>query len=117
MRTFFFGYFGGLFQFFPDLNDPPPLRGNSRKEEVVLCRLHIGHTYFTHGCVLKDEDPPWCHACDCLCSVRHFLIECVDLSLQREQYFTCDSLLALFKEVSLDKIFNFLKNVNLYHLI
>ena len=30
----------------------------NRQEEVILCRLRIGHTYATHGHILKGEDKP-----------------------------------------------------------
>ena len=36
---------------------------NSRKEEVVLSRLRIGHTYFSHSYILRQEDPPECTTC------------------------------------------------------
>ena len=47
-----------LFQIKPILGEWPP-----RKEEVVLSRLRIGHTYFSHSYILRREDPPECTAC------------------------------------------------------
>ena len=37
---------------------------NTRKEDTVLNRLHIGHSYFTHSFLLKKEEPPVCVACN-----------------------------------------------------
>ena len=37
-----------------------PTLSRSRKEEVVLSRLRIGHTYFSHSYILRREDPPEC---------------------------------------------------------
>ena len=37
---------------------------NNRKQETVLSRLHIGHTYTTHSHLVNGKDPPWCQACD-----------------------------------------------------
>ena len=38
-----------LFQIKPTLSEWPPGFRRSRKEEVVLSRLRIGHTYFSHS--------------------------------------------------------------------
>ena len=51
----------------------------SRKEEVVLSRLRIGHTYFSHSYILRRKNPPECTACQEVYSVRHVLINCIDL--------------------------------------
>ena len=32
----------------PKVDDPIPSHGRCRREETVLCRLHIGHTFLTH---------------------------------------------------------------------
>ena len=55
------------------LGEWPPGFRNSRKEEVVLSRLRIGHTYFSHSYILRQEDPPECKSMsgDLLCQT-HF---------------------------------------------
>ena len=60
-----------LFKVCSDLSVPLPSRVNNRKQESVLSRLHIGHTYLTHGWILRREDPPRCDKCDCPQSVLH----------------------------------------------
>ena len=45
----------------------------SRREEIVLARLRIGHTRVTHSCLLKREERPYCIGCDAPFTVRHFL--------------------------------------------
>ena len=47
-----------LFKIKPSLGVWPSGFRNSRKEEVVLSRLRIGHTYFSHSYILRQEDPP-----------------------------------------------------------
>ena len=89
----------------------------SRREEVVLSRLRIGHTYITHGYLLRRDDPPFCHACNQPFTVRHFLIECSDFKQTRDQYFDVPSLKDLFNSVSVSKIFNFLRTISLYDKI
>ena len=69
-----------LLQIKPTLGEWPPgcRTRRSRKEEVVLSRLRIGHTYFSHSYILRREDPPECTACQEIYSVRHVLIDCID---------------------------------------
>ena len=52
---------------------------NKRKENTVLNRLHIGHSYLTHSFILRKEEAPVCVACDVVLTVKHILIECADL--------------------------------------
>ena len=50
----------------------------SRREEIVLSRLRIGHTRLTHSFLLKREDKPQCIGCDTQLTVKHFLLDCID---------------------------------------
>ena len=59
------------FQIKPTLGGWPPGIRKSRKEEVVLSRLRIRHTYFPHSYISCREDPPECTACQEIYSVRH----------------------------------------------
>ena len=49
----------------------------SRREEI------IGHTDITHSYLLKQEQPPWCVGCHTSYSVKHLLIDCIDLTPKR----------------------------------
>ena len=51
---------------------------NARKENTVLNRLHIDHSYLTHSFILRKEAPV-CVACNVVLTVKHILIECADL--------------------------------------
>ena len=68
-----------LFQINPTVGDFYVWRGLSRREEIVITRVHIGHTYFTHSYLLKGEDIPWCIPCHCPDTVKHILLDCIDL--------------------------------------
>lgn len=81
---------------------------SSRKEETVLSRLHIGHTYVTHTFHLKGEEPPWCFACDQSFSLRHFMSECADLIEERETYFGSIPFKEIFKVYNGQHLFQFL---------
>ena len=89
----------------------------SRREEIVLARLRIGHTRVTHSCLLKREERPYCIGCDTPFTVRHFLLDCADFVRERRSLFQVNNLKDLFKDVSVENILSFLKNVNLFNKI
>ena len=103
-----------LFKIKPTLGVWPPGFRNSRKEEVVLSRLRIGHAYFSHSYILRQEDPPECTACQEIYSVRHVLIDCIDLGLIRPRFYTVPDMKTLFDTVSVDRILSFVKEVDLF---
>ena len=103
-----------LFKIKPTLGEWPPGFRNSRKEEVVLSRLRIGHAYFSHSYILRQEDPPECTACQEIYSVRHVLIDCIDLGLIRPRFYTVPDMKTLFDTVSVDRILSFVKEVALF---
>ena len=57
-----------------------------RKEEVALCRLRIGHTYATHGYLLRGEHRPECSQCGEPLTVAHVLLTCPRLARLRSQH-------------------------------
>ena len=85
----------------------------NRKEETVTARLHIGHSLLTHSFLLKSEEPPVCIGCDKRLTIEHILLTCSDFEI-RESHFTAKSLRMLFKDISPEKIFNFLKGINIF---
>ena len=84
-----------------------------RHHEVILTRLRIGHTNFTHGYLMSTphEPPPICDRCHCVVSVRHILAECPKYATQRSifnnQSFT--NILADGDNFSFSNILSFLK--------
>ena len=89
----------------------------SRREEIVLARLRIGHTRLTHSCLLKREERPYCIGCDTPFTVRHFLLDCADFNRERRSLIQVNNLKDLFKDVSVENILSFLKNINLFNKI
>ena len=59
---------------------------NTRRENTVLNRLHIGYSYLTHSFILRREEAPVCIACSAVITVKHILIECADF--ERESLFS-----------------------------
>ena len=106
-----------LHSFLPNVSDDIFRCRTNRREEVVLCRLHIGHSYFTHSHLLKGEERPYCHACDAPDSIEHILISCADLIEVRRKYYTAESMKVLFRDVPPDSIFAYLKEINMFNKI
>ena len=65
---------------------------NTRKENIVLNRLHIGHFYLTHSFILRKEEAPVCVACNAVITMKHVLIERADLLEITKKYFEEKSL-------------------------
>ncbi|GFO25421.1 Pol-like protein [Plakobranchus ocellatus] len=57
-----------------------------------MCRLRVGHMWLTQSYLLKNEEQPFCYACDSLYTVRHILIECPDFQDTRRKYFSVTDL-------------------------
>ena len=85
----------------------------NRKEETVRACLHIGHSFITHSFLLKGEEPPMCIGCDKRLTIEHILLTCSDFNEMRESHFTAQSLRMLFQNISPEKIFDFLKEINI----
>ena len=103
-----------LYQIFPVLKECIVCPRRNRKEETVMARLHIGHSFITHSFLLKGEEPPMCIGCDKLLTVEHILLTCSDFIEIRENHFTAKSLRMLFQDILPEKIFNFLKEINMF---
>nr|CAH7742070.1 unnamed protein product [Callosobruchus chinensis] len=91
----------------------------TRRDEVVLTRLRIGHTNLTSKHLLRGEFPPECHFCDRPLTVRHILNDCpqyhinkVSLMLSNniQQYLTSSP-------AEMYKILQFLRETYLYNKI
>ena len=97
-----------LYQIFPVLKECISCPWKNRKEETVMAQLHIGHSFFTCSFLLKGEEPPVCIGCDKRLTIEHVSLTCLDFIEIRESHFTAKSL-HMFKDISPEKIFNFLK--------
>ena len=60
----------------------------TRKNEVILSRLRIGHTRMTHGFLMSRDSQPFCEDCLVQLTVRHILVECPSLLEEREKHFS-----------------------------
>ena len=84
---------------------------------MVLTRLRIGHTRLTHSYLLEREDQPLCISCNESFTVKHFLIDCIEISHVRRQFFQTNDLRYLFEDVPADNPLTFLKHINILNKI
>jgi hypothetical protein len=85
-----------------------------RRDEILIHRLRLGHTYLTHSYLLKGKDPPECIPCHCRLTVEHLLIECVDYAVIRRKYYSVTTICDLFNVVNPRAIVDFIKEIGLY---
>ena len=69
--------------------------------------MKFPHTRLTHSYLLKREDQPFCISCNELFTVKHFLIDCIEFSHVRRQFFQTNDLRYLFENVPADNILVF----------
>ena len=93
-----------------------------RRTEVILTRLRIGHTRYTHGYLMSmpHDNVPHCRICNVQVTVKHILCECRDFNQQRHIYLKNKSLLDILSDsfqFSLNRILMFLRQTNLINKI
>ena len=92
----------------------------SRKEEVILSRLRIGHSNLTHLKIITEKILPACDVCNVTLSTHHILINCEKFETIRQetinQLINIEDLLG-DDEVCVGLVLTFLKKTGLYKLI
>ena len=101
----------------PTLGPPKKFQHLTRSEEVVITRLRIGHTKATKSHILSRVPPTGCHHCGETLTIDHMLLECALLQECRDEYYTVDSLNALFKTIPETWIVEFLREAGFFYLI
>ena len=92
----------------PILNEWRPAYRIDRKEEVVLTRPRIGHSYAILSYLLKGEEQPMCFPCDAPFTIKHVLFNCVVFENARNRYYRVSTLKELFESIEISNIFFFL---------
>ena len=88
-----------------------------RRDEIIIHRLRIGHTFLTHGYLLKSDSPPECNACQTQLSVEHVLLRFRTWNTIRANYFTVTNLSDLFSNVASRCIVDFITEIGFYRRI
>jgi len=86
----------------------------SHRDSILLNRLRIGHTRLTHSFLLSGDDLPECGTCQCPLTVKHILVECVELNNVQNKYFVASSIKDLFDNIEAHKIIDFIKETRFY---
>ena len=99
----------------------------NRREEIVLCRLRLGHSRLTHSYIMDREPRPQCSRCRSPLSIKHILIECPEYTRQRTPIVTsCNqhqipvtlrSVLGDEYPDIIDEVFKFLRECQLLKLL
>ena len=106
-----------LFDIQPLIAQRHNISRRSRREEIVLARLRIGHTHLTHSYLRKREEQPFCISCDCPFTVKHFLLDCAEYGHIRPNYFSVTTMKNLFDTITPEVIFAYLREIELFHKI
>ena len=101
----------------PTLGPPKKFQHLTRAEDVVITRLRIGHTKATKFHILSRGPPTGCHHCGQTLTIDHMLLECPLLQVCRDEYYTVDSLNALFETIPETCIVEFLREAGFFYLI
>ena len=80
-----------------------------RRDEIIIHRLRIGHTFLTHGYLLKRDSSPQCSACQTQLTVEHVLLHCSTWNATRADHLTVTSLFDLFSTVTSRCIVDYIK--------
>ena len=78
----------------------------NRKEQVVLTRCRIGYSRLTHSYLLNNEERPECIPCNSSYSLKHDLLDSVDVTDIRQTFCNVNNLYDLFTNVVGDTILN-----------
>jgi len=90
-----------------------------RREEVVLCRVRIGHSNLTHLSLITEKHLPICESCKTILSIKHILTECSIYHAYRPVDYSGENLPKVLgdDENSVLNLLNFLKQIKLYKSI
>ena len=87
----------------------------SRKEEVIIHRIRIGHTRLTHSYLMERKPLPSCHFCNvAMLSIKHIMIECNKFMYVRRRHFIVASMKDLFETIPVKNILAFVKDIGIF---
>ena len=98
----------------PTIGGHQPKSFLSRRDEVVVNRLRIGHTRCTHSYLLTGADQPECTTCQCPLTVKHILVDCFNFNDTRNKHFFASSMEELFRTADVYNILDFTKEIDFY---
>ncbi|GLV38508.1 hypothetical protein CBL_20399 [Carabus blaptoides fortunei] len=91
---------------------PVPL---TRKEQVAITRLRIGHTKMTHMFLITRQPEPMCETCNVRQTVKHALVQCPQYRNQRQEHELDNTITSVLSnnEENITKLIAFLNSTEL----
>jgi ribonuclease HI len=80
-----------------------------RREEILIHRLRVGHTYLTFSYLLRREIPLECDFCHVRLTVEHLLLSCCKYNPVRRKFYDVNSLQELFETFKLELLVTYKK--------
>ena len=101
---------------------PWPYSRMDRRSEIVLTRLRIGHTRYTHGYLMVSgvgRQVPRCSTCHVDLTVVHILVQCPNFENRHRVCLLANKTLAdiLGENAPVEQIVKFLKDINIFYAI
>ena len=85
----------------------------TRREQVALCRIRIGHTRLTHSYLMAGEERPHCDDCKTLLTMRHIMVDCQKYTHAREKYLNGSTLEEIYANAD-RSIINYVKECDVF---
>ena len=63
------------------IREQPSASRSVRREEAVMSRLRLGHSYLTHSYLMRREPPPEWLTCQCRLTIEHVLVKCIEFDI------------------------------------
>ena len=98
----------------------------TRRKEVVLARLRIGHTNLTHKHLMEKRNPPVCRSCNVQETIFHILTSCARTKPARLKFYPDTAnqsperilkMLLADENIDIEKLIAFLKDIGIYDKI
>nr|CAH7737244.1 unnamed protein product [Callosobruchus chinensis] len=88
----------------------------TRHEQVILCRLRIGHTNLTHLYMLSGDEPPNFQTCGERLTVQHIILCCPTFQIARHTLQIGTNLKTVLstKPAEVEKLLPFLRNTRIH---
>ena len=87
----------------------------SHREAVIINRLRLSHCRPTHSYLMSGDDQPVCESCRLPLTVKHILLDCLNLQDTRLKFFTVSSLKDPFEYVDHRDILDFINKIHFYN--
>ena len=90
----------------------------SRRDQLVFTHIRIGHTYLTHGFLLREEAPPECVSCREQLTIKHILLHCIDFNDIRSRHLKNNmNIEEVLKNENILNVLKFIKEAGLFYVI